>query len=218
MARYRVGEFVGGLHYRGYDTLMNINNPTTFSAPDLTYTTSNSSGTAGALRADDSVAIFSTTAPVAISTSTVSSATGDNPFASREDHVHGSTGIVAAASVAEMKAASSTTVFVTPGRAQNHPGCAKGWVEINGVTQAVRVSYNVTSTSDEGVGQCEITWATDFSGNDYAIAGIAGDSRYLSVSGNTDNWISTQTIIQQTNESGAAAEATSASIVVYGDQ
>ena len=64
---------------------MNINNPTTFSAPDLTYTTSNSSGSAGALRADDSIAIFSTNAPSAIASA---AATGDDAFAARLDHIH----------------------------------------------------------------------------------------------------------------------------------
>ena len=67
---------------------MNINNPTTFATPDLTFSTSNSSGTSGALRADDSLAIFSSTVPETISYGQ-SAATGDNPFGSREDHVHG---------------------------------------------------------------------------------------------------------------------------------
>jgi len=67
---------------------VNINNPTTFSAPDLTYSTSNSSGTSGALRADDTLAIFSTQVPTTIAYS-ATAATGDNAFGSREDHVHG---------------------------------------------------------------------------------------------------------------------------------
>ena len=67
---------------------MNINNPTTFSSPDLTYTTSNSSGSAGALRADDSIAIFSASNPETIAYGQ-SAAAGDDAFASRLDHVHG---------------------------------------------------------------------------------------------------------------------------------
>lgn len=68
---------------------MNITNPTTFSTPALVYSTSNSSGSAGALRADDTLAIFSSTVPTTISTAAESASTGDNAFGSREDHVHG---------------------------------------------------------------------------------------------------------------------------------
>lgn len=74
---------------------MNITNPTTFSSPALVYSTSNSSGTAGALRADDTLAIFSTTVPTNVTAATVAAATGDNAFGSREDHVHGTTAIPA---------------------------------------------------------------------------------------------------------------------------
>ena len=65
--------------------LVNINNPTTFSVPDLTFTTSNSSGTAGAIRADDSIAVFDGTTPAAVSTT---AATGSAAVAARRDHVH----------------------------------------------------------------------------------------------------------------------------------
>ena len=56
---------------------MNINNPTTFGTPNLTLSTSNSSGTGGALRADDTIAIWATPS-VALGTSAIagSAATG----------------------------------------------------------------------------------------------------------------------------------------------
>ena len=63
---------------------MNINNPTTFSTPDLTLSTSNSSGTGGALRADDTILVFDTTLPAQVGTAAVGSAT----VAPRRDHVH----------------------------------------------------------------------------------------------------------------------------------
>lgn len=68
---------------------MNINNPTTFSAPDLTFSTSNSSGTSGALRADDTVLLYDTTVPGTIAAG-ASAATGDSETAARRNHVHGS--------------------------------------------------------------------------------------------------------------------------------
>jgi len=67
---------------------MNINNPTTFSVADLTYSTSNSSGTSGALRADDQIDIFDTTV-VSSQGIADSAATGSVAKGSRRDHTHG---------------------------------------------------------------------------------------------------------------------------------
>ena len=63
---------------------MNITNPTTFGTPSLTLSTSNSSGTGGALRADDTILVFDTTLPAATGTA----ATGSASTAGRRDHVH----------------------------------------------------------------------------------------------------------------------------------
>lgn len=71
---------------------MNISNPTSFAAPDLTLSTSNSSGTAGALRADDTLAVFDTTVPVTI-VSGASAATGSQGVVARRDHTHGAPAI-----------------------------------------------------------------------------------------------------------------------------
>ena len=65
---------------------MNINNPTTFSAPDLTLSTSNSSGSAGALRADDTILVYDTTLPANVTTG--SAATGSASTSARRDHQH----------------------------------------------------------------------------------------------------------------------------------
>lgn len=153
---------------------MNINNPTTFSTPALVYSTSNSSGSAGALRADDTLAVFSTTVPTNIAVTTVSASTGDNAFTSREDHVHGSTAITAAASEAEMVAASSTTVYASPGRTVNHPGVAKAWLQMvySGGTPTEVGSYNVASFSDLGVGIYKAVWDIDMSDTTYSVVGV----------------------------------------------
>jgi hypothetical protein len=68
---------------------LNISNPTSFSSPDITFTTSNSSGTSGALRADDSLLLYDVTVPTTIAASD-SAATGDSETAARRNHVHGS--------------------------------------------------------------------------------------------------------------------------------
>jgi len=66
---------------------MNINNPTTFSPPDLTLSTSNSSGSAGALRADDTILVYDATVPDAI-TFGQSGAAGSAAVSARRDHAH----------------------------------------------------------------------------------------------------------------------------------
>ena len=71
---------------------MQINNPTTFSTPDLTLTTSNSSGSAGALRADDSILVYDTTVPSSL-TPTSSASVGTAQTSARRDHVHAASGI-----------------------------------------------------------------------------------------------------------------------------
>ena len=66
---------------------MNINNPTTFSTPDLTLSTSNSSGTAGAIRADDTILVFNTEVPDAITFGQSGSA-GSGNIAAYQNHAH----------------------------------------------------------------------------------------------------------------------------------
>ena len=81
-------------------------------------------------------------------------------------------GGLAAASQAEMEAASSNTVAATPGRTQNHPGVAKAWVKYEQDSgHSAADNYNVASVTDNGVGQTTIAWDTDFGDADYAVTG-----------------------------------------------
>lgn len=79
-----------------------------------------------------------------------------------------------AASQAEMEAASSTTVGVTPGRTQYHPGVAKFWVTFTFVATVptITVSHNVSSLSDNGVGDCTVNFTTSFSAANFAVSGF----------------------------------------------
>jgi hypothetical protein len=75
----------------------------------------------------------------------------------------------------QMEAGTSTANLVTPGRQHFHPSAAKGWgyATINGT---VNKSYNLTSVTDNGVGDIIWTWATDFSDANYcAVPGQHGD-------------------------------------------
>lgn len=76
----------------------------------------------------------------------------------------GGGGGLAAATQAEMEAASVNTSAATPGRTQFHPGVAKFVCSLNGNTGAiVGGSYNTTGTSRTSQGLYVVTVGTDFS-------------------------------------------------------
>lgn len=77
-----------------------------------------------------------------------------------------------AATQTQMEAASSTTTFVSPGRAQYHPSAAKAWAKIaNSGVPALSQSYNVSSVTDNGVGDFTINFSTAFSAATYCYQG-----------------------------------------------
>jgi hypothetical protein len=84
----------------------------------------------------------------------------------------GAGGGFTAATQAEMEAATSTTVGVTPGRTQYHPGVAKAWVQW--VSSTVLASYNVSSVTDNGSADQTINFTTAFSSASYSMAGMSG--------------------------------------------
>lgn len=80
-----------------------------------------------------------------------------------------------AASQAEMEAASSNTVPVTPLSAKWHPGVAKAWGRFDGTgTPAYASSHNMdASITDNGTGDYTVSFATDFSAaTAYALVGM----------------------------------------------
>jgi hypothetical protein len=79
---------------------------------------------------------------------------------------------LAAASQAEMEAASSNTVAVTPLSTNWHPGVAKVWIKCD-ASGGILGSYNVTSITDVAVGKVTVTIATDFSSTNYVIVGTS---------------------------------------------
>lgn len=78
------------------------------------------------------------------------------------------------ASQAQMEAASDNTVYATPLNVKWHPGVCKGWVKFTATgTPTIDGSHNVSSITDTATGRFAVNWNTNFSSNDYAIAGIA---------------------------------------------
>ena len=80
------------------------------------------------------------------------------------------------ASQAEQETGTETAKSVAPGTQQYHPSALKAWISFNGTgTPAARVSYNVSSITDNGTGDYTINFTTAFSSTDYAaFMGMAG--------------------------------------------
>jgi hypothetical protein len=68
-----------------------------------------------------------------------------------------------AATQSEQEAASSTSVFVSPGRQQFHPSALKFWAEVSANGSTLNVNYNVSGITDTGTGNLTVTIGTDFS-------------------------------------------------------
>lgn len=78
-----------------------------------------------------------------------------------------------AAVQADMEAATSVTVAVTPGRQHFHPGHPKCWgkTTVAAGTPTMVVSYNMTSITDTATGELTWTIATDFSSANWVFVG-----------------------------------------------
>ena len=83
---------------------------------------------------------------------------------------------LAAATQAEMEAASSNTVAATPLNTKYSPGVAKAWLKANGAGTTINASHNITSITDTGAGQLTVTIATDFSSANYTVSATAQTS------------------------------------------
>jgi hypothetical protein len=193
---------------------------TVLTSPAFTLGTTNTAGSAiTGVASDSTLLTFDTTLPDAI-TFGQSGAVGAATVASRRDHSH-ATATVDAATQAEMEAASSTTVFDTPGRTQYHPGVVKAWANFNGTgTAAIRESHNCTLT-DNGTGDYTLTFGTDFANTDFAVV-ISG--RYSDSVGQQNKFRCPQaravdTIRVNTTDAGSdPQDHLDVMVACYGDQ
>ena len=120
------------------------------------------------------------------------------------------------------EAGTSITTIVTPGRQQFHPSAAKVWVVFGWVATVPTVigSYNLTSLTDNDVGDVTFVFGTDFSGATYswALGGstVTTDVRWAWNS--TDAPVAGSFRASYTNTTQANVDGTWASAVFYGDQ
>ena len=109
----------------------------------------------------------------------------------------------------------STSLIVTPGRFQYHPGSAKAFVRFDGTATSVTAAaaYNVSSVTDNGTGNYTVNFTTPFSSGNHAplFNTNLNHWRIASVS-------STNVQVICLDLSGTAADAAIVSMVAFGDQ
>jgi len=190
---------------------------TVLAAPAFTLGTANAAGSAtSAVASDSTLLAFDTTLPDAI-TLGQSGAVGSAVVVSRRDHAH-QMASVDAASQAQMEAASSTSVFDTPGRTKYHPGVAKVWCnwEMTGA-HGIRVSYNYTSVTDAGLGITDHVIDTDFSSGNYVLTFGGVDAPCMFLAGGTQVAGLYKTFVEN-GEDGTRLDSTAAQLVGFGTQ
>ena len=135
--------------------------------------------------------------------------------------------IGSAASQAEMEAASSNTVFATPGRTQYHPSVAKVWCHLTGTgTAAVLESFNVSGHTDSGTGDYVIAFDTDFASAGYAfvmgsVDGVVSNVRSI-LHGGGSGAVGSANVLHTTDDASSgvpvSSDATRVMIAAFGDQ
>jgi len=121
----------------------------------------------------------------------------------------------------QMEGAASLSHAVTPGRQHMHPGHPKGWINFNGISDAVGNDYGVTSITDNGTGDYSINWDTAFSNSAYTITGICDE---FATDGNTNiAWISLSTTaariaVHYGTSAGGRRDVNYVSVIAFGDQ
>lgn len=78
-------------------------------------------------------------------------------------------GTAEVATQADMETATSTTTVVTPLRQKFHPSAVKAWAITDGLASPTFVGYNVTSLTDNGVGDISFNFTTSFSSTTYGV-------------------------------------------------
>lgn len=130
------------------------------------------------------------------------------------------TGVVEIAVQAEMEAASSTLLVVTPGRQHLHPSAAKAWVKWNGNTNTIDTDFGVASITDSATGDFTIVFDTAFSSANYAACGMSnanGTTNGTFMSAVTANVATTGIRVFIKNDDGNNLDGSFATLVALGD-
>lgn len=132
--------------------------------------------------------------------------------------------VPSAATQAQQETASSTSVYVSPGRQQFHPSAAKAWCLFDGTgTPAVTgTPYNVSSITDNGTGDHTVNWTTSFSSANYCV--VTANNGYTGVKAVTTCIRalaagSVRVMTQQlSSDTVSAVDLTQICVAAFGDQ
>jgi hypothetical protein len=95
-------------------------------------------------------------------------------------------------------------------------GSAKAWVNFNGTgTVAIRASFNVTSITDNGVGDYTVNFTNAMTDSNFAISGIAGETGGTEVIEVLSRTTSSVRIADYTSETGGNKDSTLVCIIVF---
>lgn len=126
--------------------------------------------------------------------------------------------VPSAADQTAMEAASSTTTYVTPGRAKFHPGVAKVWahITVSGGTYTLRESTNVSGINKDGTGLVTITFTTALASAFFAAIVTALHSSSPRV-GRVVAQTTTTVQLQFNDGAFNAADPEALSVAIFGD-
>jgi hypothetical protein len=164
-------------------------------------------------------------AVIAIADGGTGQGTAANAFAAlKQDATASATGVVELATGAEVATGTSTTLVPSVSSMASHQGAAKAWVNFNGSgTVAIRDSYNVTSITDNGIGDYTVNFSPAMTNTNYCLVGFARDSAAFAhtvVSSQSADAKSTSAMrIRTANTTNGTAynDSPEVNIVVFGD-
>jgi hypothetical protein len=134
----------------------------------------------------------------------------------RADHTHGGLSLPVAASQTEMEAASSSTVFATPGNVKYAPMVAKAWAYASTIAPGIVAGYNAASITVNSTGDYTITFTNELSSISYCAV-VTTQSATVCVSPTIYSLNKSNVRIRFYNASNALASVALFNIVVFGD-
>lgn len=127
-----------------------------------------------------------------------------------------------AATKAQQETGTSNIVSVTPLVQQYHKSATKGWVYYTPTT-GINASYNVTSNTDNSVGDHTIVWTNQFSTDNYSATASAQfeaagtPTSSVTAQLGSANFVASSTRVYTTNANGALMDPTNTFLQVWGD-
>lgn len=156
-----------------------------------------------------------------LATARLGSGTANSGTFLRGDSTWAAVTVPVEATQAEMEAASSSTVFVSPRRVLSSPFAAKVWCKW-GVTTTIAASAGVSSITDNGAGDWTLNFSTAFSSANYAAVGMtewdgATQGMFMSIR-NGGQATGSLRVVSLANFGGALTDPNNNHVACFGDQ